>query len=102
MINSQTDVLFLCLWNINVCDCLPRKEYSKLFDFLKTKKIRIQNTKGGDEAFADDFGDGSGSDNEMPDHYLEKMKAEGCYSSKSTCNSKTSYTALHLTLTPVY
>ena len=55
-----------------------RKEYSKLFDFLKSKKIRIQNTKaGGDETFADDFGDGSASDNELPDHYLEKMKKEG-------------------------
>ena len=55
-----------------------RKEYSKLFDFLKSKKIRIQNTKGGDDTFADDFGDGhSASDNEMPDHYLEKMKKEG-------------------------
>ncbi|KAL5264743.1 hypothetical protein ACHWQZ_G005724 [Mnemiopsis leidyi] len=57
---------------------IEKKEYSKLFDFLKSKKIRIQNTKGGDETFADDFGDGhSASDNEMPDHYLEKMKKEG-------------------------
>ena len=57
-----------------------RKEYSKLFDFVKSKKLRIQNTKGGDDAFQDDFGGGgSGSDNEMPDHYLEKMKKEGKY-----------------------
>ncbi|XP_063676350.1 FACT complex subunit SSRP1-like [Bolinopsis microptera] len=57
---------------------IEKKEYSKLFDFLKGKKIRIQNTKaGGDETFADDFGDGSASDNELPDHYLEKMKKEG-------------------------
>ena len=52
-----------------------RKEYTKLFDFLKSKKIRIQNTGAEDDA--DDFGGNSGSDNEMPDHYLEKMKAEG-------------------------
>ena len=45
---------------------------------MKSKKLRIQNTKGGDDAFQDDFGGGdSGSDNEMPDHYLEKMKKEG-------------------------
>ena len=61
----------------NIFASIEKKEYSKLFDFLKTKKIRIQNTKGGDDAFADDFGDGSGSDSEMPDHYLEKMKKEG-------------------------
>jgi len=56
---------------------IEKQEYSKLFDFLKSKKIKIQNTKGGDTTFHDDFGDGSGSDEEMPDHYLEKMKAEG-------------------------
>lgn len=56
---------------------IEKQEYSKLFDFLKSKKIKIQNTKGGDTTFHDDFGDGSGSEGEMPDHYLEKMKAEG-------------------------
>lgn len=56
---------------------IEKREYSKLFDFLKSKKIKIQNTKGGDTTFHDDFGDGSGSEEEMPDHYLEKMKAEG-------------------------
>jgi len=57
---------------------IEKKEYSKLFDFLKSKKIRIQNNKGGDETFNDDFGDGpSASDNETTDHYLEKMKKEG-------------------------
>ena len=48
-----------------------------MFDFLKSKKIRIQNTGGDDDGMGDDFGGNSGSDNEMPDHYLEKMKAEG-------------------------
>ena len=44
---------------------------------MKAKNIRIQNNKG-DENFQDDFGDDTGSDqDEMPDHYLEKMKAEG-------------------------
>jgi hypothetical protein len=62
-----------------------RKEYSKLFDFLKSKKIRIQNNKGGDETFNDDFGDGpSASDNETTDHYLEKMKKEGTDSALGT------------------
>lgn len=54
---------------------IEKEEYTKLFDFISSKKISIKNTGKNDKAsYKDDFGD---SDNEVePDAYLARVKAE--------------------------
>lgn len=54
---------------------IEKEEYTKLYDFISSKKISIKNTGKNDKAsYKDDFGD---SDNEVePDAYLARVKAE--------------------------
>ncbi|KAG5863803.1 hypothetical protein JTB14_017774 [Gonioctena quinquepunctata] len=54
---------------------IEKEEYGKLFDFITSKKLNIKNRGKNDKAsYKDDFG---GSDDEdAPDAYLERVKAE--------------------------
>nr|XP_022917432.1 FACT complex subunit Ssrp1 [Onthophagus taurus] len=54
---------------------IEKEEYGKLFDFITSKKLHVKNRGKNDKAnYKDDFGD---SDNENePDAYLERVKAE--------------------------
>lgn len=55
---------------------LPRDEYTPLFDYVNSKKLRIKN-KGADKKGASMMDDLIGSDDDDHDFYLERMKAEG-------------------------
>ncbi|XP_026481775.1 LOW QUALITY PROTEIN: FACT complex subunit Ssrp1-like [Ctenocephalides felis] len=60
---------------VHTFSSIEKEEYSKLFDFITSKKLHIKNTGKNDKAlYKDDFGD---SDNENePDAYLARVKAE--------------------------
>ncbi|XP_066138574.1 FACT complex subunit Ssrp1 [Euwallacea fornicatus] len=61
---------------VHTFSSIEKEEYSKLYDFIMSKKLNIKNRGKGDKAsYKDDFGD---SDEEAaPDAYLERVKAEG-------------------------
>lgn len=61
---------------IHTFSSIEKEEYSKLFDFITSKKLNIKNRGKNDKAsYKDDF---RGSDEEAaPDAYLERVKAEG-------------------------
>jgi structure-specific recognition protein 1 len=52
---------------------IEKEEYSKLYDFIVSKKITVKNTGKMTSNYAEDFGD---SDKEEPDAYLARVKAE--------------------------
>lgn len=52
---------------------IEKEEYSKLYDFIVSKKITVKNSGKMTSNYADDFGD---SDKEEPDAYLARVKAE--------------------------
>lgn len=53
---------------------IEKEEYGKLYDFITNKKLRVKNRgKGEGNGYNNDFGD---SDQEEPDAYLERVKAE--------------------------
>lgn len=52
---------------------IEKEEYSKLYDFIVSKKLRVKNTGKMTSNYAEDFGD---SDKEEPDAYLARVKAE--------------------------
>lgn len=53
---------------------IEKEEYGKLYDFITNKKLRVKNRgKGEANGYNNDFGD---SDQEEPDAYLERVKAE--------------------------
>lgn len=60
---------------VHTFNSIEKEEYSKLFDYIQQKKLHVKNTGKNDKtAYKDDFGD---SDNENePDAYLERVKAE--------------------------
>lgn len=54
---------------------IEKEEYSKLYDFIISKKIHVKNTGKNDKAsYKDDFGDSENE--EEPDAYLARVKAE--------------------------
>ncbi|XP_052902941.1 FACT complex subunit Ssrp1 [Anopheles moucheti] len=58
---------------VHTFSSIEKEEYSKLFDFIVSKKLNVKNT-GGKASYKDDFAD---SDNEgEPDAYLARVKAE--------------------------
>jgi len=61
--------------NVYTFSSIEKEEYGKLYDFISSKKINVKNTGKNNASYTDDFGD---SDNENePDAYLERVKAEG-------------------------
>lgn len=53
---------------------IEKEEYGKLFDFITSKKLRVKNRgKSDGNGYKNDFGD---SDQDEPDAYLERVKAE--------------------------
>lgn len=52
---------------------IEKEEYGKLYDFIVSKKITVKNSGKMTSNYAEDFGD---SDNEQPDAYLQRVKAE--------------------------
>ncbi|KAJ6642332.1 FACT complex subunit Ssrp1 [Pseudolycoriella hygida] len=60
---------------VHTFSSIEKEEYTKLFNFITTKKIHVKNTGKNDKSsYKDDFGD---SDNENePDAYLARVKAE--------------------------
>lgn len=52
---------------------IEKEEYSKLYDFIVSKKLTVKNTGKMTSNYAEDFGD---SDKEEPDAYLARVKAE--------------------------
>ncbi|XP_053671007.1 FACT complex subunit Ssrp1 [Anopheles nili] len=58
---------------VHTFSSIEKEEYSKMFDFIVSKKLNVKNT-GGKASYKDDFAD---SDNEgEPDAYLARVKAE--------------------------
>ncbi|XP_058174044.1 FACT complex subunit Ssrp1-like isoform X2 [Anopheles ziemanni] len=58
---------------VHTFSSIEKEEYSKMFDFITSKKLHVKNT-GGKASYKDDFAD---SDNEgEPDAYLARVKAE--------------------------
>ncbi|KAL7018159.1 hypothetical protein ACKWTF_010656 [Chironomus riparius] len=52
---------------------IEKEEYSKLYDYIVSKKITVKNTGKMTSNYNEDFGD---SDKEEPDAYLARVKAE--------------------------
>jgi structure-specific recognition protein 1 len=52
---------------------IEKEEYTKLYDFIVSKKITVKNTGKMTSNYNEDFGD---SDKEEPDAYLARVKAE--------------------------
>lgn len=52
---------------------IEKEEYAKLYDFIVSKKITVKNSGKMTSNYAEDFGD---SDNDVPDAYLNRVKAE--------------------------
>ncbi|XP_077299620.1 structure specific recognition protein [Arctopsyche grandis] len=60
---------------VHTFSSIEKEEYSKLFDFISSKKLHVKNTgKSDKQSYKDDFGD-SDAENE-PDAYLARVKAE--------------------------
>jgi len=61
---------------VHTFSSIEKEEYGKLYDFITSKKLRVKNTGRSDKgSHGDDFG---GSDEEeAPDAYLARVKAEG-------------------------
>ncbi|CAG9771400.1 unnamed protein product [Ceutorhynchus assimilis] len=60
---------------VHTFSSIEKEEYSKLFDFITSKKLNIKNRGKSDKAsYKDDFGDSD--DEAAPDAYLERVKAE--------------------------
>nr|CAG4642375.1 EOG090X02Z1 [Evadne anonyx] len=61
---------------VHTFSSIEKEEYGKLYDFIISKKLRVKNTGRSDKGgHGDDFG---GSDEEeAPDAYLARVKAEG-------------------------
>ncbi|XP_052861792.1 FACT complex subunit Ssrp1 [Anopheles cruzii] len=58
---------------VHTFNSIEKEEYSKLFDFISSKKLHVKHT-GGKASYKDDFAD---SDNDgEPDAYLARVKAE--------------------------
>lgn len=57
-----------------VFNSVEKDEYTKLYDYVQTKHLRIRNAKKMDKGYAEDRF--AGSDDEI-DHYKETVKAEG-------------------------
>ncbi|KAG8334273.1 FACT complex subunit ssrp1 [Homalodisca vitripennis] len=60
---------------VHTFSSIEKEEYTKLFDFISSKKLRVKNRGKSDKpSYADDFGD---SDQEgAPDAYLARVKQE--------------------------
>ncbi|XP_054258015.1 FACT complex subunit Ssrp1 [Macrosteles quadrilineatus] len=60
---------------VHTFSSIEKEEYTKLFDFIASKKLRVKNRGKNDKpSYADDFGD---SDQEgAPDAYLARVKRE--------------------------
>jgi len=61
---------------VHTFSSIEKEEYGRLYDFITSKKLRVKNTGRSDKGgHGDDFG---GSDEEeAPDAYLARVKAEG-------------------------
>nr|CAG4641539.1 EOG090X02Z1 [Eurycercus lamellatus] len=61
---------------VHTFSSIEKEEYNRLYDFINTKKLRVKNTGRSDKgSHADDFGDSD--EEEAPDAYLARVKAEG-------------------------
>ncbi|XP_076062638.1 structure specific recognition protein [Oratosquilla oratoria] len=59
---------------IQTFSSIEKGEYTKLFDYVNKKKLRIKNRGKMDQmSYKDDFGD---SDADEPDHYMNRVRAE--------------------------
>ncbi|XP_028418489.1 FACT complex subunit SSRP1-like [Dendronephthya gigantea] len=65
---------------------IDKEEYSKLFDFVSAKNLKIKNK--GIKKKVRTSGDYSGSDEEEHDAYLEQMKAEGAERNEDDSDSE--------------
>nr|SVE80011.1 EOG090X02Z1 [Daphnia magna] len=61
---------------VHTFSSIEKEEYNRLYDFVNNKKLRVKNTGRSDKSsHADDFGDSD--EEEAPDAYLARVKAEG-------------------------
>nr|CAG4646893.1 EOG090X02Z1 [Megafenestra aurita]SVE92283.1 EOG090X02Z1 [Megafenestra aurita] len=61
---------------VHTFSSIEKEEYNRLYDFINGKKLRVKNTGRTDKSsHADDFGDSD--EEEAPDAYLARVKAEG-------------------------
>nr|SVE74077.1 EOG090X02Z1 [Daphnia barbata] len=61
---------------VHTFSSIEKEEYNRLYDFVNNKKLRVKNTGRTDKSsHADDFGDSD--QEEAPDAYLARVKAEG-------------------------
>nr|CAG4637664.1 EOG090X02Z1 [Chydorus sphaericus] len=61
---------------VHTFSSIEKEEYNRLYDFINTKKLRVKNTGRSEKgSHADDFGDSD--EEEAPDAYLARVKAEG-------------------------
>nr|CAG4650818.1 EOG090X02Z1 [Simocephalus serrulatus]SVE94132.1 EOG090X02Z1 [Simocephalus serrulatus] len=61
---------------VHTFSSIEKEEYNRLYDFINSKKLRVKNTGRTDKSsHADDFGDSD--EEEAPDAYLARVKAEG-------------------------
>ncbi|XP_046646508.1 FACT complex subunit Ssrp1-like isoform X2 [Daphnia pulicaria] len=61
---------------VHTFSSIEKEEYNRLYDFVNNKKLRVKNTGRSDKsAHGDDFG--NSDEEEAPDAYLARVKAEG-------------------------
>nr|CAG4636018.1 EOG090X02Z1 [Eubosmina coregoni]SVE69692.1 EOG090X02Z1 [Eubosmina coregoni] len=61
---------------VHTFSSIEKEEYNRLYDFINNKKLRVKNTGRSEKSsHADDFGDSD--EEEAPDAYLARVKAEG-------------------------
>nr|CAG4649173.1 EOG090X02Z1 [Scapholeberis mucronata]SVE93510.1 EOG090X02Z1 [Scapholeberis mucronata] len=61
---------------VHTFSSIEKEEYNRLYDFINGKKLRVKNTGRSDKtSHAEDFGDSD--EEEAPDAYLARVKAEG-------------------------
>nr|CAG4646112.1 EOG090X02Z1 [Macrothrix elegans] len=61
---------------VHTFSSIEKEEYNRLFDFINGKKLRVKNTGRTEKAaHNEDFGDSD--EEEAPDAYLARVKAEG-------------------------
>lgn len=62
---------------VHTFSSIEKEEYNKLFDYIKTKKLRVKNTGKNDKAAYNENDFGDSDDEKEPDAYLARVKAEG-------------------------
>lgn len=62
---------------VHTFSSIEKEEYNKLYDYIKTKKLRVKNTGKNEKATYNDNDFGNSDDEKEPDAYLARVKAEG-------------------------